>query len=515
MFLIFASNQNITQMKTSAHNLSNQILAVCYYRVSRNVQNDLRQENDVRDYCKNNGIIIAETFREKISGTKRLSRQDRPELAKCINYINEQNINLLVCSELSRLGRTPEVVHLIDEFTQKRICVISLKENIKTLDDFLRPVADQLLMVNIINGIALKESDTLSYRIRSGKRAAVLSRGAWTGGKFLPYGYFSKNGILTVEQDEAKIARDIFNKYNNGWGVTRIANWLNKNKIPTKLGKTWAYTTIRKILKHEIYAGVRRYDLHDVLSAPHLRIINEKTFSGVKLKLIENRKKIFDFNITKKYDVLLDKGLIRCGICGKVYSGIVSRNVYICSSSKYSAGCGNSCIRMKETEQAIQIFLLENYIRLLKTVSVTESKNDYCEAELRMLQQKQLNEKIKQGRYNEMYGSGRLNKIEYELRYNASAEQITLIRKNIDALKEKVKNHDKQEPACLISGELTLNMQTGRFDHVNASIKKSIIHQVIRQILVQKKDDKKYMEVRLIDDSSFKLKAGGGQVFAT
>lgn len=491
-------------MKTSPLNLSNQILAVCYYRVSRNIQNDLRQENDVRDYCKNNGITIAETFREKISGTKRLSHQDRPELAKCINYINEQNINLLVCSELSRLGRTPEVVHLIDEFTQKRICVISLKENIKTLDDFLRPVADQLLMVNIINGIALKESDTLSYRIRSGKRAAVLSRDGWTGGKFVPYGYYSKNGILTVEPREAKIARDIFNKYINGWGVIRIANWLNKIKIPTKLGKTWAYSTIRKILKNEIYAGIRRYDLHDVLSAPHLRIINEKTFRGVKLKLIENRKKVFDFNTTKKYDVLFDKGLIRCGICGKVYSGIVSRNVYICSSSKYRAGCGNSCIRMKETEQAIQIFLLENYNCLLKTVSATKSKNDYFEDELKILQQKQLNEKIKQGRYNEMYGSGRLNKIEYELKYNASAEQITLIRKNIDALKEKVKNHEKQDPSCLIRGELVLNMQTGRFDHVNASINKNIIHQVISQILVHKKDDnKQYKEVRLIDDSSF------------
>src|SRR5512133_1243540 len=114
-----------------------QMNAVSYYRVSRNIQSDLRQENDVKDYCSNSGITIAETFREKISGRKRMADNDRPELARCINYLKDNNINLLVCSELSRLGRTPEVIHIIDELTRKKICVISLKENIRTLDDSL------------------------------------------------------------------------------------------------------------------------------------------------------------------------------------------------------------------------------------------------------------------------------------------------------------------------------------------------------------------------------------------
>ena len=423
-------------MKKTSQDHQEPLLAVCYYRVSSNIQSDLRQENDVMNYCKNNNITIAGTFREKISGTKRMAKMDRPELAKCIEFLNEEKISLLLCSELSRLGRTPEVVHIIDELTQKKICVISLKENIRTLDDSLKPNMDQLLMVNIINGIAIKEADTLSYRVKSGLKTAVITKGRWTGGKFLPYGYKSVNGILTKDKKEATIARNIFRRYNSGWGIVKIANWLNSNKIPTKFGKQWAHSTIRKIMQHSIYSGVRTYD-HIEYPAPNLKIVSERTYKKARRKIEDNR--CFMKRFKKKYDVLFDNSIMKCGLCGKTYSGVTSRNVYLCSSSKYRFGCGNRSIKMNKTEQVVQVHLMDNFTHMLRAAVSSELNNG---------QQKDISQ-------------------------------------------------------IIVKGEMKLNIRTGKLEHVNAYINKKILHEIIKSIVVIKESDRQRLEVKLLDGNSF------------
>lgn len=304
-----------------------------------------------------------------------MAKHDRPELAKCLDYLNNEKINMLVCSELSRLGRTPEVVHIIDELTQKKICVISLKENIRTLDDYLKPNMDQLLMVNIINGLAMKEAETISYRVKSGLKTAVIS-GRCTGGKFLPYEYKSIKGILTIDNKEAAIIRQIFRKFNSGWGAVRIANWLNSNKVPTKLGKEWGHAKIRKIVMHPIYSGVRIFENVEY-PAPQLKIISLSTYLKARRKIEANR--CLDQRFKKKYDVLFDNKLMRCGTCGKTYTGVTSKNIYLCTSSKYSAGCGNRCIRMNKTEQVVQNEILENYCEHLNNIVRSDFGKDNME----------------------------------------------------------------------------------------------------------------------------------------
>lgn len=421
-------------MKKISRDQREPVLAVCYYRVSSNIQSDLRQENDVMDYCRKNNLTIAGTFREKISGRKRMAKHDRPELSKCIEYLNDGKINLLVCSELSRLGRTPEVVHIIDQLTQKKICVISLKENIRTLDDSLKPNMDQLLMVNIINGLAMKEAETLSYRVKSGIKTAAITKGRWTGGKYLPYGYKSIKGILTIDKKEAEISRKIFRKFNSGWGVVKIANWLNSYNIPTKFEKKWGHTKIRKIILHPIYSGVRTFDKVEY-SAPQLKIISESTYRKARRKIEDSRGLVMRFK--KKYDVLFDNKLMRCGTCGKTYTGVTIRNIYLCSSSKYSSGCGNRSIKMNKTEQAIQKYLLDNY-------------------------------------------SGHVNSI-----VCSDIEKINM--------------------EYLVKGEMSFNLKTGKFEHVNALINKKLIHELISRIFVFNKDGIKRLEVHLADGNSFSI----------
>ena len=169
---------------------------ILYYRVSRSKQNDQRQETDILEYCqKNNYNIVREAFREKISGTIR----NRKAMTEAIEYAKTNDIKYLIVSELSRLGRSNEVNDIIEDLTKENICVITLKENIKTMkyderNEWVKD-DDQILLVGILTAINKKEADTIGYRIASGKRNSVYNKNAFTGGKNIAYGYESNEGI--------------------------------------------------------------------------------------------------------------------------------------------------------------------------------------------------------------------------------------------------------------------------------------------------------------------------------
>ena len=52
----------------------------------------------------------------------------------------------------------------------------------------------------------------------------------------MPYGYVmtnSKTMKFDVDEPAAQVVRDIFEKYNEGWGYKKIANYLTEKHIPT------------------------------------------------------------------------------------------------------------------------------------------------------------------------------------------------------------------------------------------------------------------------------------------
>ena len=62
-----------------------------------------RQINDLRTLASTNNWTIEAVFAEKISGAKK--NADRTELMNMIEYVNTHNINKVLVTELSRLGR--------------------------------------------------------------------------------------------------------------------------------------------------------------------------------------------------------------------------------------------------------------------------------------------------------------------------------------------------------------------------------------------------------------------------
>ena len=78
---------------------------VIFARVSstNGTQDYERQINDLQTLASANNWTVEAVFAEKVSGAKK--NTERTELMNMINYINSHNINKVLVTELSRLGR--------------------------------------------------------------------------------------------------------------------------------------------------------------------------------------------------------------------------------------------------------------------------------------------------------------------------------------------------------------------------------------------------------------------------
>jgi len=93
---------------------------VIYTRVSTQGQEFQRQANDLTAYAVSNKMLIEKVFAEKISGAKK--NTERTELMNMIQFVKDNNIDKVLVTELSRLGRdTLEVLKTIEILNQNKI----------------------------------------------------------------------------------------------------------------------------------------------------------------------------------------------------------------------------------------------------------------------------------------------------------------------------------------------------------------------------------------------------------
>ena len=98
--------------------------AVIYARVSssNDRQDTSRQIEDLKKYAISQDIEIVNIFQEHISGAKRI--EERQILGECLEYCKRESVNILLLSELSRLGRsTLQVLRSLDILHESKVSV--------------------------------------------------------------------------------------------------------------------------------------------------------------------------------------------------------------------------------------------------------------------------------------------------------------------------------------------------------------------------------------------------------
>jgi len=140
---------------------------VIFARVSTNGQDYERQVNELTALAQHNNWIVTATFSEKISGAKK--NTERKELSRMIDYVNANNIDMVVVTELSRLGRdTLQVLEVIENFNKLGISLYIQNYHIETLTEDGKINSMSQFLITILAEVARMERKTIRERVESG-----------------------------------------------------------------------------------------------------------------------------------------------------------------------------------------------------------------------------------------------------------------------------------------------------------------------------------------------------------
>ncbi|MCR5725481.1 MAG: master DNA invertase Mpi family serine-type recombinase [Treponema sp.] len=102
-----------------------------YIRVSTDKQTVENQRYEITEVCKKEGISIDDWIEETISGTVEPQNRELGNLLKIV-----QKDDLIICSELSRLGRSLfMIMSILNQLMEKGAKVWTIKDNYKLGDD--------------------------------------------------------------------------------------------------------------------------------------------------------------------------------------------------------------------------------------------------------------------------------------------------------------------------------------------------------------------------------------------
>lgn len=140
---------------------------VIYSRVSTQIQDYKRQTEELKDYSKKMGWEVLKSFEEKISGGK--ENEDRPKLMEMIDYVKKNQVDKVLCWEMSRIGRnTIEVLKTIKLLNDHCISLYIKNYNIETLNDKCEVNPLSQFMIQILTSVSEMEKTTIRQRVKSG-----------------------------------------------------------------------------------------------------------------------------------------------------------------------------------------------------------------------------------------------------------------------------------------------------------------------------------------------------------
>lgn len=444
---------------------------IIYGRVSTQIQDYERQINELKRFAVAFEYNVVKVFSEVISGAK--TGRERKEITNLIKYIDENsNIDGVLISELSRLGRdTSDVLNNINKLNERKVWLYSKHENIYTLNPKDKtPNSNAELTLTILSGIASYERKTIVQRSISGLRNTTI-KGNWVGGAFLPYGYKREDKKLLINEEEKKIIERIYNLFLKGNGTKRIANILNKEKVPTRYNLSlqkdeikingriikreefkWKDGTIYGILTNETYIGKKngKNNLEGIiLKSP--KIIDDEIFEKVQQELKSKRIK----HKTKFFYLFQNK--LNCGRCGRSYyphkraskdpKKVSKDSRYICLSKRYNVSCDNIGIGISKINDGVWSVLrnnraeINNIIKLnsanIETLNKTlrERKEEQSGTEKKLknllkreedLVQKSLNNEISKEVYSKLWNNIKQEREEIDETLNIIKDEIAL-----------------------------------------------------------------------------------------
>lgn len=339
-------------MKNSDQNTTKQ-KAVIYSRVSTRTQDTERQNEELLKYADQNSIDVIKVFSETISG--KVEAESRAEFSKMLKFIKANEINLILCHELTRLGRSAaDINQTVKQLRSQGVGVYFFKEKMDTSVN--NPMSN--LILNILAGFAEFEKSMIVERTMSGKLKAV--RDGIAPSKLI-LGYKkgeSKKWI--VDEKEARLVNLIFDEYIKRSTLQTTCQYLNFEGYKTKTGEMWTPTRLKRTLKNQKYIG--EFEMNGI-DIPTPQIVEREIFERAN-RLIDRHK---GEKATKKHPNPLGNGVGYCGACGAPLHMQYSQSepTYYCSHTfRLKASDSSTVQHISATANSIYNVLIDVIYRM-------------------------------------------------------------------------------------------------------------------------------------------------------
>ena len=144
-------------------------------RVSTQAQDYEYQINLLSDIAKNRNWDVVKVFANKISGAKK--NEERSEIMELIEYVKNNKVEKVLCTEISRLGRsTLEALKVIELLNENKVCLYLANYGLETLnrDGSINPTCH--LICTILLEIGQIERSTIRTRMAMGYQEYLNKR---------------------------------------------------------------------------------------------------------------------------------------------------------------------------------------------------------------------------------------------------------------------------------------------------------------------------------------------------
>ena len=205
--------------------------AAIYARVSStgDRQSTERQVIDLTDYANRNAMTICRTFSEHISGAKK--NHERPVLQECLTFCIDEGVDVLLLSELSRLGRNvDEVLANIRFAKENRLNIYFQKEGISIYGSDGKENPYLTIMIAVLGTCAQMERENIHYRLQSGRKVYVNKKIAETGKS----GLGRKEGYRKPVETKKEEYKEVLKLLKAGYPIRKVAKLTDVSESTVK-----------------------------------------------------------------------------------------------------------------------------------------------------------------------------------------------------------------------------------------------------------------------------------------
>ena len=360
---------------------------VIYARYSDSKQREESIEGQLEachKYAEDHGYFVVHEYIDRAFSAR---TDKRPQFQQMIHDSGKRLFQVILVYQYDRFYRNK------DESAYYKFI---LNKNSVSLIAVTEPVSDDFggkMLESFYQLMAEKYSADLSKKVKRGHHtnaSKTMSNGGTT-----PLGYKIENHHYVLDEKQAPIVKEIFQKYADGWSMKQICDNLNERQLKTAQGSAFNKNSLHTMLKNRKYLGIYIYDGNEVPGGMP-QIIDQQLFDKVQDVMKANKKAPARSRAKAEYIL---SGKLFCGYCknGMVgYGGnkkaknsqngeIIRYNYYRCKTSLYEKACAKKAVRKEYIEDIViseckRLLTQPNIRRIAKEiVKIAQSMDDNSE----------------------------------------------------------------------------------------------------------------------------------------